>query len=454
MHSVSSGQRILYRIRRSLIEGIEDAECPGLDDELRLQDEPVTRRGLPLRFPGFSNSRKRKAEEFPTPSSSKRHRPSVSQDFDPSFTLAGAASNLYPSTPQSSDEDAHGSDADDSVVPNTFVVPPSSAPSPAFSPASSIYSLPNQDHHYVPNTPVSPVRPAPTPSRPASIAQPAPVTISSDSSLALAVTESPPNLSPTSSQRSLPSRSPQASRPALPSPPRAREPLPSASASNPAPVPAPRPSAPSQTPASTPTPGAGKAWPHGKYVCEVAAGFRQMDTLMQDATVKQAEAFRRVFGVTYKKSTVCNHRKLWREAPPGLVEEWAARGRDEGASWSEFVRALEGREPRRVGVGIGAGAGVQVGGKGGGAFGAQGMMSPQAFGSPQGGVLSLGPQIAMPVPLQVPMQGSSMSPPAGGPLREEEPMGSLRPPEEEQQRFLGEWFALFPSWLEAEEDPG
>lgn len=150
-----------------------------------------------------------------------------------------------------------------------------------------------------------------------------------------------------------------------------------------------------------------------------------MDDLMKNPSIKQADAFLRVFGVTYKKSTVCNHRKWWREAPAHLLEEWTKMGRDERASWNEFVRILEGREPKRtVGLGLGGAKGVS-------GF----AMTAQAFGSPQGGVLSLSTSVPMTLPVSNPMQGIGIGVPAVA--QQEEPMGSLRPPDEQQQRFLG-----------------
>ena len=68
--------------------------------------------------------------------------------------------------------------------------------------------------------------------------------------------------------------------------------------------------------------------------------------------------------------------------------------------------------------GAGAGDGTDYGGV---------QAQVQAFGSPQGGVMmAVPPALAMPL---VPM---------GMPSRGEQPMGSLRPPEDGQSRYMGE----------------
>ena len=144
--------------------------------------------------------------------------------------------------------------------------------------------------------------------------------------------------------------------------------------------------------------------------------------------MKQAEAFTQVFGVTYKKSTVCNHRKAWHDAPPNLLDEWISMGRDDRALWNEFMRMLEGKQPKHVSA-----KNAQI----------QAASTTQALGSPQGGVISLGGPSPMPVPVAV--RGVVSRHVA------EEPMGSLRPPEEGQ--YLGEWLRWFYEVSQAEVAP-
>ena len=59
----------------------------------------------------------------------------------------------------------------------------------------------------------------------------------------------------------------------------------------------------------------------------------------------QRIAFERVFGSRYVKSTVCRHRTIWRKAHQSLREQFESMGADERACWGEFVRRVEGRPP-------------------------------------------------------------------------------------------------------------
>ncbi|KAH7927043.1 hypothetical protein BV22DRAFT_1007806 [Leucogyrophana mollusca] len=93
-----------------------------------------------------------------------------------------------------------------------------------------------------------------------------------------------------------------------------------------------------------------KRWPNDYTVSEVAAGFRQMDSIVaQTPTATQRMAFERVFGCRYVKSTVCRHRGVWRKAGPGMRNMYEAMGTDERAVWGEFVRRVEGRPPGKIG---------------------------------------------------------------------------------------------------------
>ena len=141
--------------------------------------------------------------------------------------------------------------------------------------------------------------------------------------------------------------------------------------------------------------------------------------MQREPTLTQRAAFERVFKAAYKKSTFCNHRRVWKHAPPDVLEEWRAAGREDSALWNEFVRALEGKEPKKAGALVGAGAGGQ--GQQGQGRGVGFAQSQATFGSPQGGVVHLG---------MGPGQGMRMQHyPQGLGMRQEEPMGSLRPPE-------------------------
>lgn len=78
-----------------------------------------------------------------------------------------------------------------------------------------------------------------------------------------------------------------------------------------------------------------------------------MDLLISHASstggMTQRQAFERVFGCRYVKSTVCRHRAVWRKANQHLREQFEALGSDERAFWGEFVRRVEGRPPGKSG---------------------------------------------------------------------------------------------------------
>jgi hypothetical protein len=87
-----------------------------------------------------------------------------------------------------------------------------------------------------------------------------------------------------------------------------------------------------------------KRWPNDYSVQEVSAGFDKMDALANSQpSLTQRAAFERVFGCRYVKSTVCRHRAVWRRADEDLREAFIKLGRDERAMWGEFVRRVEGR---------------------------------------------------------------------------------------------------------------
>ncbi|PFH47161.1 hypothetical protein AMATHDRAFT_152815 [Amanita thiersii Skay4041] len=92
-----------------------------------------------------------------------------------------------------------------------------------------------------------------------------------------------------------------------------------------------------------------KRWPNDYSVAEISAGFHEMDRLVsQTPNMTQRVAFERVFGSRYVKSTVCRHRGVWRRALRGVREQFVSMGNDERASWGEFVRAVEGRQPGKM----------------------------------------------------------------------------------------------------------
>uniref|UniRef100_A0A8H8CDR7 Uncharacterized protein n=1 Tax=Psilocybe cubensis TaxID=181762 RepID=A0A8H8CDR7_PSICU len=92
-----------------------------------------------------------------------------------------------------------------------------------------------------------------------------------------------------------------------------------------------------------------KRWPNDYTVSELSAGFHSMDMLIAQsptgANMTQRTAFERVFGSRYVKSTVCRHRAVWRKAPRLLREQFEHMGSDDRACWGEFVRRVENRPP-------------------------------------------------------------------------------------------------------------
>ncbi|GJE98812.1 hypothetical protein PsYK624_150490 [Phanerochaete sordida] len=86
----------------------------------------------------------------------------------------------------------------------------------------------------------------------------------------------------------------------------------------------------------------GKRWPNDYAVCEIAAGFTQMDKLTAATpSLTQRSAFERVFGCRYVKSTVCRHRGVWKRADGALKDAFVRMGPGEGALWGEFVKKTD-----------------------------------------------------------------------------------------------------------------
>ncbi|KAM5540658.1 hypothetical protein V8D89_005689 [Ganoderma adspersum] len=463
VRSVESQQRVLFRVCQSIIHGLEDSECPGLDAEIRLQEESRCGPTVPLLYHPMDtpSPRKRSADELLTQPLSKHHRSRSVQ----SSVLMQSSANAIESSPALPKPTERRSE---DPIETPTVEPPSASPAssasvsvtpPFMSTTSTSDARPRQQSHYMPNTPVSPLlyqtsNFGPMASFPARPSNTIP-TISSESSLAMAVTppthtlalqrlpasESPRRPPPSSLPLLSPSRAhAQANPNPTPSPTPSSTPL----SYTPRPL-APTPSADGEpTPAATATAtpaqgstgtaaGAAKAWPHGKYVCEIDAGFAAMeDAMAREPALKQPEAFRRAFGVPHKKSTVCSHKKVWKSAPQDTLAEWRARGREDGALWSEFVRAVEGKDSKRGAPGANTAAGMGAGARGAVA------QSAAAFGSPQGGVLHLGSG-ARATPGTV--AGVRIQPVQGLGVRLEEPMAALRPqPPVVRQLYFGDQY--------------
>ena len=474
---IQSGERRLFRIRPDFRESLDDSQCPGLDHELKLQESFWIR----TYHSEIPKPIKRPLDEIENLPASKHPRPESSQSDESTPVSHVRAANQ--SEPLASQLFADSTGGTSGISESSFPSPFTSSPefnttslAVAESPGGTQHT---QEYPYGPDTP-------------GSVAQsPSDVRISistvSDSELSFAFADTPvstpqpirtpsslsqpfhlhrpfppqpahtpqPQLTPSTQPVQLPT--PQLSQPPLPIP---REPLSRETPAPPRNIPAP-PRAISATPSvpsfllddasqkseagTAPAAASAKAkpWPFGKTLLEVDAGFTQMKELMErQPGLKQPAAFTRVFGVEYKKSTVHNHHRAWREHR-ALVAEWAARASADDASWSEFMRAVAALEKNRrdargagagagVGVGVGAGVGVADGEAAAAAFG-----NVQAFGSPRGGVMM---SIAMPhqgIGAAMGMQSSlarsvHMQQEGAGAMRPGAPLGG------EQAPYLGE----------------
>jgi hypothetical protein len=279
---VISEQRVLYKLRKSLLEELAEEECPGLREEIAAQPR-VEQNGKHAFLPQ-------------TPSGSiKRRAPDVTPDSTPPNKYY-IPDSMYQGTPQT--VQAH------------------------------------QIHQY--GMPVAQSQTYPqnlsTPNR----VQGQPVPIHSSSSQAQA-TSSPPAGSTVVpkqpfvfSQQQLDLYSSATSESANGNA-TAHQPRPSPPASSKAPIP------------HHPHPPL-KRWPNDYSVQEVSLGFDQMDMLAStQPSLTQRTAFERVFRCRYVKSTVCRHRAVWRRADEDVRDVFIKLGRDERAMWGEFVRRVEGR---------------------------------------------------------------------------------------------------------------
>lgn len=330
---VESQQRLLYRARKSLLEGLPEDECLSLREELKLQmtvRPPAPTLPVPGNTPPMAAKQPSSSKHDTTPPKPPSKR-SVPDTSDPGGHLSKIhISNGYYMShgtippPQTSPILVASTSA--AALPPT---PSTSTNSPTLNPTTNTqnptptaYLYPT---FYMPG-PASPLQPQSAPS-------------------AYLTPTTPTHLSsPASSSSSIPYH---------PHPPL-------------------------------------KRWPNDYTVYELSAGFAAMDSLISQspsgASMTQRTAFERVFGSRYVKSTVCRHRAVWRKAPAGVREQFEAMGGDERACWGEFVRRVEGRPPGKAGGGGGGGltqskSGTGSGGGGGGGGGVGGgdgdMQAPQ-----------------------------------------------------------------------------
>ncbi len=283
---VASEQRVLYKLRKSLLEELADEECPGLQEEIAAQ--PRMEQNGKLSFPPQ------------TPSGQmKRRAPDVTPESTP---------------------------------PNKYYIPDAmyqGTPQPVQAHQIHQYGLPVAQQQTFPQNLSTPKRVQ---------GQAVPIHASSSQSQVQTTSSPPANSNAVPKQpfvygqqldiypgaTSEPNSMRNGNVPALPS-------RPSPPASSKAPIP------------HHPHPPL-KRWPNDYSVQEVSLGFDKMDALANSQpSLTQRAAFERVFGCRYVKSTVCRHRAVWRRADEEMRDAFIKLGRDERAMWGEFVRRVEGR---------------------------------------------------------------------------------------------------------------
>ncbi|KAG6877688.1 hypothetical protein C0992_009431, partial [Termitomyces sp. T32_za158] len=290
---VTTQQRLLYKTRRSLLDGLSEHDCPGLPQEVAAQGP------IPLQTPSVPPSERSIAATVPT----VRKRAAPDDSSSEPFQKVHIPNYCYP---------AHLSPSANGQVPSSVTEAPN-----IIYVNSSYSSYPSQMFY-----------PSPAPAPATTVSTAAPVNTSSASSPAL-----PPI--PASSPTPDPALSPSISS-------QAETQTPSTSVSLP-PIP------------YHPHPPL-KRWPNDYTVSELTNGFRMMDALVRDGGSRgsgtvgmtQRAAFERVFGSRYVKSTVCRHRGVWRKSAGPLREQFERMGTDERACWGEFVRRVEGRPPGKA----------------------------------------------------------------------------------------------------------
>ena len=279
---VASEQRFLYKLRKSLLEGLTEDECPGIQEEVSAQ--PRSEQNGKLSYPPQP------------PTASLKRRADVTPDSTP---------------------------------PNKYYIPESmyqGTPQPVQ--AHQIYGVPVTPSQTYPQN-------LSTPKRVQGQAVPIHAT---NSQSQVQTTSSPPSSSGTVPKQSFvygqqlelyPGATPESMVGTNGSSPHQSRPSPPASSK--APIP------------HHPHPPL-KRWPNDYSVQEVSVGFDQMDALASaQPSLTQRAAFERVFGCRYVKSTVCRHRAVWRRADDDVRDGFIKLGRDERAMWGEFVRRVEGR---------------------------------------------------------------------------------------------------------------
>ncbi|KAI9448394.1 hypothetical protein H4582DRAFT_86178 [Lactarius indigo] len=282
---VASEQRVLYKLRKSLLDGLTEEECPGLQEEVSAQPRMEQNGKLPYPPQPPSGSLKRRATDV-TPDSTPPNKYYIPD-------------GMYPSTPQQ--VQTHQMHQFGVPVTQAQTYPQNlSTPKRMQGQAIPIHATNSQSQVQTTSSPPS-----------SSGTLPKPFVYSQQLELY-------PGAAPESLVATNGSSPVHQSRPSPP-------------ASSKAPIP------------HHPHPPL-KRWPNDYSVQEVSVGFDQMDALASSQpSLTQRAAFERVFGCRYVKSTVCRHRAVWRRAEDDVRDAFIKLGRDERAMWGEFVRRVEGR---------------------------------------------------------------------------------------------------------------
>lgn len=335
---VEAQQRVLYKLRRTLIDGLSEEECPGLRDEVEKQSlypslKPLPSAAKPSPHPPPLPSTPQNAvnPEVSTSNSLKRSAPSGSEVQEGHNSKVHVSNTFYmnhsttasmDSTTANSLSGHAGSTSDNTVVATQRQVPPQQQQTAQH---QHQHQLQQQQAQQQQQQQVQQQQQAQTQQ-----------TTSQDNSgylyqNSVYYPSTPPDqqtTAATAQTTTLPQYllTPHAAPPPIPYHP--HPPL--------------------------------KRWPNDYTVLELSTGFHTMELLIAQspsgATMTQRTAFERVFGSRYVKSTVCRHRAVWRKASQQLKEEFEQMGNDDRACWGEFVRRVEGRPPGKNATSSSAGS--------------------------------------------------------------------------------------------------
>jgi hypothetical protein len=417
---IEAGQRLLYKMRKSLLDGLRDGDCPGLDSELNLQSHNASASksvlappaSIPPSTPIVSSSGAPvSVATVPppvvpptvpyTPSTRMSKRPAIDipdGQAPPSKYFISESYNH--SNSYDDDDERFESHADNSFAPGPVPVSSSAATSTALPPLhTTSSSLADAVRSPTLSTPLT-ARPAGLQTAPAHSSHVTHTTHSSPhtpsahvprirhgapkpphQALTTYVYGPPTGSYSTSSELGSSSASSTASSSTVTSSNSSAISSSSSSSSSSStstpPSPIPQYLLSSQLPtysipyhAHPPM----KRWPNDFTVSEITRGFRHVDALVANVPAfTQRAAFERVFGCRYVKSTVCRHRGVWRRADVGLRKRFEDMGDGvEAAMWGEFVRKVEGKPTMLEGNAAvsgdvnGSGSGNSGGGGGGG----------------------------------------------------------------------------------------